>query len=286
MIVRAFAKVNLALEVGPRRADGYHPLLTIFQLLALADVLTIEPCDTLDFAVAGDAPQGPENLVVRAANSLARHAGVEPRARIHLEKSIPTGGGLGGGSSDAAAALAGLDRLWGTRAPLEDLYRIAAALGSDVPYFLLGGTALGLGRGEKLFPLPDLPRFHVVLALPGIAVSTAAAYKAFDELPREEHAVSSDRWRYTALWSWEAGAFAGLANDLEEPVFREHAILGQLKGVLARSGAEHALMSGSGSTVYGLFRAEETARRAAEAVRAEGVRAVVTETIGRVAFGV
>ena len=295
VVVRAFAKINLALAIGPRRSDGYHDLVTLFQSVDLGDELSIEPADQLELLLAeGEAPAGLDNLVLRAALGLREAAGIAGRgARIVLSKRIPVGGGLGGGSSDAAAALLGLDRLWRTRLAREDLFELARGLGSDVPFFLLGGTAIGFGRGEKLLPAPELPERSVVLLHPGIAVSTPAAFTALDAArgagpPGSSRAAglepsSDDRWRWPLLWDWTEGGLAGCANDFEEVVFAAHPGIGELKHRLAAAGAEHALLSGSGATVYGLFASAASAERVAAGVVAgtPGVWVRVCRTLDR-----
>ncbi|MGH9320491.1 MAG: 4-(cytidine 5'-diphospho)-2-C-methyl-D-erythritol kinase, partial [Vicinamibacteria bacterium] len=184
---RAFAKINLGLEVLRRREDGYHEIRTILQTIDFCDELNFEDSDG-EIRLAVDAkgvPTGPENLVHRAARGLAEAAGYCGGCVIHLEKRVPPGRGLGGGSSDAAAALLALDRLWGTRAPLEDLHRLAAGIGMDVPFFLYGGAALALGRGDEIHPLDRSFDFPIVLILPEFSISTAAAYGSLRLTNRE-----------------------------------------------------------------------------------------------------
>ena len=185
-LVRAHAKINVSLHVGAVQPDGFHPVRTVFQSLALHDTLEVMvrrgpfTLTSSDPAVPADG----RNLVARAAEALwalLGRAGRPSGVAIHLAKQIPVQAGLGGGSSDAAAALVALARAWRARLTLNDLMQPAARLGADVPYFLVGGTALGLGHGDELYPLEDLAPQHVVLALPGFGVSTADAYRWFDE---------------------------------------------------------------------------------------------------------
>lgn len=281
MIVRAHAKINLSLQVGAVRADGFHELQSLFQTVSLADELAAEESDELTLEVKGSAPADNDNLVLRAASALARESGHPPRARLRLVKRIPMGAGLAGGSSDAAATLLALDRLWGVAAAIEDLHRLALELGSDVPFFLLGGTALGLGRGERLFALAEPPPRHVVLALPDLHVATTEAFRSLDQRPRVA-ALPTDGWPHARLWRWEEGAYSGLTNDFEEPVFERHPRLRELKQVLRQAGSEHALMTGSGAAVFGLFRDDARAREAASEVRALGVEVALAETVDRV----
>ena len=293
--LRASAKLNLDLRVLGRRPDGYHEVRTMLQTLDLHDTLTIQATRG-DFALEGDPAAMPldrTNLVWRAAEVLWRAAGRRgaPRgARVRVVKRIPAQAGLGGGSSDAAAALVGLGRLWRLHAALADLVPIAAALGADVPFFLLGGTALGLGRGGEIYPLIDLPRRHVVLALPSFGVATADAYRWL----AEDRAAAGTRDpgprtldpglrtldlgpRTLDPGPWTLDLATGV-NDLEKAVERHHPAIRAARRHLADSGAELARMSGSGSAVFGLFASARDARRAAAGLAAGGYRVVLTRT--------
>jgi 4-diphosphocytidyl-2-C-methyl-D-erythritol kinase len=281
--VRAYAKLNLTLCVGARQPDGFHPLQTVFQSLALHDTLELTRRPG-PFALTCTDPAVPvdeRNLVTRAARMLWSALGRagEPRGvAIHLAKHIPMQAGLGGGSSDAASALSGLARAWQPRGARVDLAALAARLGSDVPYFLLGGTALGLSRGEDLYPLDDLRPFSVVLALPAFGVATADAYRWFDEdFPRP---LASTRGEARAIPAWPGRPLA-LGNDLEGPVVRRHPEISAARRVLESAGALAAGMTGSGSAVFGLFAAEPAARRAARVVAEAGFVAVPTRTVDR-----
>jgi len=280
VIVQAPAKINLALTVGPIRGDGFHELTTLFQSIELGDELEVREAADFELAVAGDAPPGEDNLVARAARRLAQTAGVRCDARIALRKRLPAGAGLGGGSSDAAAALVALDRLWKTGAGIADLHEIACEIGSDVPFFLLGGTALGLGRGEQLFALDDLPPHHVVLALPGLHLKTAEMFAAHDRKPARERRS----WPHAALWRWQRSGLRALTNDLERPVFARYPRVAAAKAMLLDAAADHALMSGSGSSVFGLFRSVSDASAASRALAGAGLPAVQTLTLSRGAY--
>ena len=179
MEVEAHAKLNLTFEVLGKRADGYHEVKTVMQTVGLSDRLTFEPWPTLQ--VDCDSPElsGEVNLVWRAARALAHSKGIQPRARIRIQKRIPVAMGLGGGSSDAAAALRALDRLWETDATDTELAELAAGIGSDVPFFLTGGTALAEGRGEVILPMPSLPRFNLTLVFPDLVISDKHAAHVF-----------------------------------------------------------------------------------------------------------
>jgi len=265
--VPAFAKVNLRLDVLGLRADGYHELRTIFQSLTLHDTLQLArtPGKEIKLSVAGDATlaAGPlrENLVWRALAALRHELKLRGGFEAVLRKRIPVGRGLGGGSSDAAAALVGSLRLTGRRLPLERLLEIGAGLGADVPFFLLGGRALGTGRGDEVYPLPNLPRRTVLVVSPrDIAVSTREAYAWLDRR-LTKHAPVSKLWSFCALcWSPQG---AGVSNDFETAVFARHPRLGRLRRKLLQQGAAEAALAGSGSAVFGVFRNPAQARRAA-----------------------
>lgn len=284
IVVAAHAKVNLDLRVVAVRADGYHDLDTIFQALALHDTVRVEPAAGPP-GVRCDVPGVPldrENLVWRAADALASHAGFKTwpsPVTIAIEKRIPLQSGLGGGSADAAAALMALDVAWGLALGRERLARIGAALGADVPFFFTGGTARGLGRGDRLLRLPDLPPHHVVLARPPAGVSTADAYRWFDEAAARPAPAGGmaghDETDAGAGWPRAVEAWR---NDLEAPVVARHPEIGWLAAQLRAHGARHAAMTGSGSAVFGLFDSRERAERAAAAAAAAGVWVAFTET--------
>lgn len=263
----AYAKVNLCLEVLRRCADGYHELRTIFQAISLHDTLQLEVCrgTEIDLRIAGDSglakePAG-DNLVYRAIERMRRDLRWRSGVRATLTKRIPVGRGLGGGSSDAAAAMLGMMQLVGKRIALPRLVKIAAGLGSDVPFFLFGGRALGVGRGNHIYPLPDAPRRTILIISPrGISVSTSDAYRWL-EARLTNRADASRLFRFCALcWSPQGDA---LANDFERAVFRRYPRLSRIKGELLRHGAADASLAGSGSAVFGLFQNPAQARRAA-----------------------
>jgi 4-diphosphocytidyl-2-C-methyl-D-erythritol kinase len=281
--IRAYAKLNLTLRVGGVQADGYHPLQTVFQSLALHDTLEVTPRRG-DFHLTCSDPLLPVdegNLITRAARMLWSALGKTGRpdgVAVHLAKIVPVQAGLGGGSSDAAAALAALACLWRPRGAKVDLADLAACLGSDVPYFLLGGTALGLGRGEELYPLEDLPAYQVVLALPSFGVATSDAYRWFDQDRAPRLDLQPEPRRAVAGWH---GRPLALTNDLEGPVSRRHPDIAAARRALEAAGAEAASMTGSGSAVFGLFAGEASAKRAARAVAEAGFVAMLTRTVDR-----
>jgi 4-diphosphocytidyl-2-C-methyl-D-erythritol kinase len=279
----SFAKINLDLRVLGTRSDGFHDLKTIFQSLALFDNVTVMArrgpltivCDEPDI------PTDRQNLAWRAATLLHRTATGRTAAprdiTIELRKRVPAEAGLGGGSSNAAMTLLALNQLWKLDLDLATLSRLGSRLGSDVPYFLVGGTALGLGRGDDIYPLADLPPVHVVILRPGFGVPTADAYRWFDEETRRPlkepvpRAVPPD-W---PAWS------ATLRNDLEIPVVRHHPAIGRIRQSLLDAGARFAAMSGSGSAVFGLFDRADAARRTANDLARPGWLSLHTRTLTR-----
>jgi len=281
----SFAKINLGLEVLGVRQDGYHELRTIFQTIDLRDDILIRSGGR-DVTVTCDhpaVPAGRQNLAWRAADELRRFAKRTDGVEIRIAKRIPVAGGLGGGSSNAAAVLLGLDRLWRLGLGPEDLHRIARRIGADVPYFLVGGTALGLGRGDEVYPLWRQIRIHVVVADPGRALSTAAVFARLDRslTPREN---SNKIFRFISRdLEGKGTAFPILANDLEEAALEEAPDLaGQvrhIRGILVREGAVSASLSGSGSSFFGLFDDQKRARRALEALVAGGIAAFRGRTL-------
>jgi 4-diphosphocytidyl-2-C-methyl-D-erythritol kinase len=256
----AAAKVNLALEVLKRRADGYHEIATVMQTVDLSDRLVLEDADVLEVRTsAPGVPTDERNLAYRAAAALRDAAGVERGARITLDKRIPVAAGLGGGSTDAAAALVGLNRLWGLRWPAAGLEELAVGLGMDVPFFLRGGAALATGRGERLAPLGGAA-LGLVLVNPRFAVSTADMYG------RVTPAMYSDgaraREAAAALETRRASRVAvSLYNGLEIAARAAYPQIGQMQAALVAAGALGAAMSGSGPTVFGVARSWEQARQ-------------------------
>jgi 4-diphosphocytidyl-2-C-methyl-D-erythritol kinase len=278
--IPAFAKINLCLHVLGRRPDGYHELRTVFQTISLHDTLELELIRRPGVWLETDEPRlpvGRENLVAQALTALRSELKLRGGVHAHLEKRIPMARGLGGGSSDAAAALLGLLHLTRRRLSLERLVEIAASLGADVPFFLFGGRALGVGRGDEIYPLPDGRKRSVVVVSPrDIGVSTREAYAWLDSRLTKGRAASR-LWSFCAL-CWSAQE-TSLANDFEGTVFRRHPRLAKLKGELLRRGAAEAALAGSGSAVFGIFRSPAQARRAAQGFPKDQV--FVVETLAR-----
>ena len=249
------AKVNLYLRVLQRRADGYHDLVTVMQPLSLADELTVTPggdairltCDHPDL------PQGPENLVYRAALGFQEAAGVKVAAHLDLRKRIPVAAGLGGGSSDAAGALKALNRLYGSLLDKERLQALAAGLGADVPFFLGQGPAVGRGTGTELSPMA-LPPYHYLLLNPGVPLSTRWVYENLD-LKRLTSGPEHDTWNPGHPESW-------IHNDLASVALKKFPELADLLERLRELGAMAQGLSGSGPTIFGLFPTLEAARAA------------------------
>jgi 4-diphosphocytidyl-2-C-methyl-D-erythritol kinase len=277
------AKVNLHLAVGPARPDGYHDLVTVFQALTLADTVTIERADTL--SLESDVELGVpavDNLAVRAARALGDEMGREPSVRIGLSKSIPAGAGLGGGSSNAAAVIAGLAHMWGIESEDHRLIDAAASIGADVPFFLHGGTGLYHGRGDELDAWLPTPTMHLVVVWPREPVSTAEAYQAVDADPGREPAPSVDAL-IDALNACDPAAVAGaLCNDFTSySAYMVEGIADALAWLEGSQGVLGAAMAGSGSAVFGICASAEVARSLAGAADAHGWWAAACDSSDR-----
>ena len=270
--VPSFAKLNLDLRVLSKRSDGYHDLRTIFQTISLKDSLRID----FDFAKRTQIELDSsidiaDNLVVRAAKLILEALKLKAHVRFVLKKQIPMGAGLGGGSSNAAAVLIALPALAGKPLPFAQLSALGETLGSDVPFFLHGGTALGLGRGTELFPLPDLPQHHALVVSTGIHVSTAEAYKSLgrsitNALTSEEESPILREFQAIA-WALKSARLEQLPlkNDFEPAVFKAHPELAAVVRKLRRLGGKPAMMTGSGSALFGVFEGDLGAKQAAGA---------------------
>ncbi|HVM74541.1 MAG TPA: 4-(cytidine 5'-diphospho)-2-C-methyl-D-erythritol kinase [Candidatus Saccharimonadales bacterium] len=268
--IPAFAKVNLRLDVLGKRPDGYHELRTIFQTVSLHDTLGFRPGRKpgIQLHICGNEQLSTEaverNLVYRAVEALRGELKIKPGVEILLSKNIPAGRGMGGGSSDAAAALLGY--LQFTRKKIESsrLLAIASSLGADVPFFLLGGRALGVGKGDEIYPLPDIPKLSVVVVSPqNIHVPTPDAYRWLHapELASLTKSAANRKLSEFCALCWSAQG-AALSNDFEPAVFRHHPRLAHIRRALLQGGASEALLAGSGSAVFGVFPSPAKARRA------------------------
>ncbi len=287
--VRAPAKVNLQLSVGGVRSDGFHDLATVFQAVSLFDDVTALPGDHLTVSVEGegadDVPLDESNLALRAARALADHAQVEPHAHLHVHKGIPVAGGMAGGSADAAAALVALDHLWELGLDRQQLGEVAATIGSDVPFALMGHTAIGLGRGERLSPALARGRFEWVFAFASSGLSTPAVYSELDRL-REggiqvEPKVSESLM--AALLAGDAPALGkAMSNDLQRAAVSLRPQLAMTLEVGDEYGALASLVSGSGPTVAFLAADEEHALDLAVALTSAGVCRTVRRATGPV----
>ena len=277
VIARAPAKVNLQLSVGPPGADGYHDLATVFHAVSLYDDVIAEPADEITVSLESpdaDVPLGEENLAVRAALALAEHTGTSDGVHLRLIKRIPVAAGMAGGSADAAAALLACDALWGTALSRDELAELGAALGSDVPFALLGGTAIGTGRGTLLSPVLGRGEFHWVFAVAAEGLSTPAVYRECDRLRdgAEVPEPSLDEALMAALRSGDAKALgAALSNDLQAAAVSLQPALAQTLDAAAELGALGAVISGSGPTVAFLVRSPEAGLDVAVGLTAMGL---------------
>jgi 4-diphosphocytidyl-2-C-methyl-D-erythritol kinase len=271
--IPSFAKINLRLDILGKRADGYHELRTIFQTVSLHDELRLRASKSNEISLTihgnGELASEPvkKNLAYRSVEAVRRELKIQHGVEIELRKTIPSGGGLGGGSSNAAAALFGYLQLVGRKLPMAVLLKLAASLGADVPIFLFGGRALGAGRGDEIYPLPDIKKLALLIVAPrDIRVPTPDAFRWLNAPLRSaatltKLAADPKLWEFCAL-SWSALG-NGLSNDFEKPVFKRYNRLDQIKRVLLQKGAAEASLAGSGSAVFGVFPSPTMARRAA-----------------------
>jgi 4-diphosphocytidyl-2-C-methyl-D-erythritol kinase len=304
--VRSFAKINLGLRIGAARGDGFHELLTVYQTIGLHDLIGVSVSRGNGIEIHCDdarVPRDESNTCYRVVEKAMRALKGKGRVLIQIEKRLPVQGGMGGASSNAVATLLALERVMKKTLPGEERLRIAAEVGSDLPLFLIGGTVLGVGRGEQVYPLQDLPGTPCVVVTPEVGVSTPKAFAEWDRkltLPG-----ASDRMvelgRGLSAWlseSYSGAPFrrgraenpllelvrAGIKNDFEQVVFPEYPELSEGKSALERAGARCASLSGSGSTLYGLFSSKEAVRAAVTRLRQQGWAAQATATLTRRAY--
>jgi 4-diphosphocytidyl-2-C-methyl-D-erythritol kinase len=291
--VRVPAKVNLQLSVGPRRPDGYHDLANVFQAISLHDEVTACPADELSLVVEGvgsatdvsGVPTGRDNLAVRAAVALAARAGVEPTVALRIRKAIPVAGGMAGGSADAAGALVACDALWGTALSRAELDELAAGLGADVPFALLGNTALGVARGDRLSEVLGRGLFHWVLAVDPEGLSTAAVYAECDRLRNGAPVPDpvADPALMSALRAGDAEALGkALSNDLQPAALSLRPSLARTLAAGQELGVLGAVVSGSGPTCAFLVADAEAALDVAVGLSALGVCRDVRRATGPV----
>ncbi len=295
LILNAYAKINLTLDVFSKRADGYHDIASVMQTISLHDTLHFtrraEPgiiftCDAPD---APDVPTDATNLVVRAAQLVINAAqanghAIEGGMEIHLEKRIPSQAGLGGGSSDAATTLRGVPTVLGLAdadLPPDTLHTLAAQLGSDVPFFLMGGTAAARGRGEKLSALPDGPPLPLVIVKPDESVSTGWAYNALDDAPDRKSHRATKRMEEALRGNDHDRVVAFQSNDFELPIFQQYPKLAWLHDDLMMAGCQIARLCGSGSALYGVAANTKEAERIATLLRKKYPRAHAAHAIPR-----
>jgi 4-diphosphocytidyl-2-C-methyl-D-erythritol kinase len=266
----AFAKINWILRIKGKRKDGFHELCTVFQTVSLHDLLHFSKSEDLVLTCsAKNIPTGEDNLIIRAAKSLQEKLGVRGGAKIHLEKNIPAPGGLGGGSSNAAIALLGLAKLWNLPVKFEELTEIGKLLGSDVPFFFCGGTAAGTGRGTEILQMEDLTENYILIVTPNVVVPTAKAFSLLDA-PRLTNSGSKS---ILQICRSEAARLdlrqLGLVNDFEKAIFKIEPEIKRVKEKLFDLGARHALMSGSGASVFAVFDSKEALQSAFDALHFE-----------------
>ncbi len=261
ILVPAPAKINLALDIRGVRDDGYHEVKMIMQSISLHDRVIIKKNDGVLNLTNSDPslPEDENNIAYRAARMILNKAKLNAGVDIHIEKNIPIAGGLAGGSSDAAAVLVGIDKLFNLNMSKEDLNRMASRLGSDVPFCIQGGTALAYGRGEKIKQLADIKKYNLVIINPGIPISTVWAYQEFDKL-RVNKKVAIEELANIIKKGKEISWSEGWINVLEEVALSFYQDISEIKSILKKMGALFVLMSGSGSTVFAIIKDQETMR--------------------------
>ena len=308
--VRSFAKINLGLKIGPLREDGFHELRTIYQTIALSDTVRVDVSKGLGIEVVCKDQRVPcdeTNTCWRVADRMLRSLKVRGKVRIAIEKRLPVQGGMGAASSNAVATMMAMEKELKQALPPQERLRIASEVGSDLPLFLMGGTVLGTGHGEQVYPLEDLPSLHCVIATPEVGVSTPVAFADWDKKwpPKLTAQSASDRINTFSrtIYEWLNGSFTptgvpskgwdraeallldlvrtGIENDFESVVFPKYPAIREVKRALEHSGAKYVSLSGSGSTVYGLFADKESAAKAAEKLTESDVPAQATVTLPR-----
>jgi 4-diphosphocytidyl-2-C-methyl-D-erythritol kinase len=311
--VRSFAKINLGLRIGAGRADGFHELRTIYQTIGLHDVITVQLKRGSGIEIHCSDPRVPKddsNTCYRIAQLALAALKIRGRVVVEIEKRLPMQGGLGGASGNAVSTMLAIEQAAKKQLPGAERLRIAAEVGSDLPLFLVGGTILGVGRGEEVYPLPDLPGIPCVVVTPDIGVSTPKAFADWDRAKSTEPKLTendaSDKikefGRVLTAWLIRLERFhsgvpasgrsraetplldlvrTGIENDFEKVVFPQYPELSKVKSALERAGAFYASLSGSGSAIYGLFENAKAARDAADTLNKSGIPAVATASLTR-----
>ena len=270
VVLPSFAKINLHLQIIGKRIDRYHDVCTVFQTISLHDTLTFASDSEIRMTCGDETiPADSRNLVVRAASELREKYRIDCGVRIHLEKRIPAPGGLGGGSSNAATTLLALRKLWNIDASVDEIHQLAERLGSDVPFFLYGGTALGMGRGEIVEPIDDFVENYMLVVTPDVAVATREAFKRLSAHPLTKQ--ESKRRLQICRFDLESADFKYTAfkNDFEITVFAAYPEVERVKNTLLDLGADRAMLSGSGGSVFAIFDKEETRQTALKALDRE-----------------
>ncbi len=282
----SFAKINWLLQILGKREDSFHEICTVFQTVSLHDNLSFSHCDEI-FLTCQDKqiPTDERNLIVKAALELKQKFNIKTGAKIHLEKNIPAPGGLGGGSSNAAVALFGLIKLWEIEIDAAELLKIGAKLGSDVPFFFDGGTALGIGRGTKIFPLADIYEKQILIVTPNVNVSTGEAFTRLNA-PRLTNKTSK---RILQLCRDEAQRLdlrqSLLVNDFEKTIFKIEPEIMRVKQKLLDLKAKHALLSGSGASVFAVFDDKNQLQNACSVLKLEqDWRKFIVRTVSRLEY--
>ena len=309
-LVRSFAKINIGLKIGPAREDGFHELRTIYQTIALADFVRVDVARGVGIEIVCKdkrVPTDESNTCWRVAERVLKALKTRGKVRITIEKKLPVQGGLGAASSNALATMVAVEKELKKALPAEERLRIASEIGSDVPLFLVGGTVLGIGRGEQVFAMEDLPSWHCVIVTPEVGVSTPQAFADWDGQHADKLTARkvSDKIELfsRSVYEWLSGSSfsltgvpagwdraeallldlvrTGIENDFESVVFPKYPAIREAKRALERTGAKYVSLSGSGSTVYGLFLDAENAGKAAQELVDNGLPAVATETLTR-----
>jgi 4-diphosphocytidyl-2-C-methyl-D-erythritol kinase len=284
LLARSYAKINLALSVLGRRMDGYHDIQTIFQSIDLRDHLEFRASSKMELHCESlPGVRQEDNLVWKAAILLSSWSGQKHTASIVLRKRIPTGSGLGGGSANAAITLLGLRRFWNVEIPDSDLFSIAAGLGSDVPFFLSGGMALGIGRGEEIHALPDPPVKHLLIIYPGVHISTTEAYRSLN-LGLTSSTTDHRIQRFCGQVKAGKSFLTEIFNDFEASILSAHPQILEAKNFLKKQGAIASMLSGSGSSVFGFFSDEESALAAAREAKRTTWQVFPAKTLSRAEY--